>query len=193
MPDTPRGLTCYYELDSRLVVRAVGADWDRFAIENGAPELVSPNPIGQPLWMFLADATTVHLYETLFRRIADRRRPMTFPVRCDGAARRQYFSLTVSPGAGSGFAIASVLVRSEPRQAIHLFDRQVKRRRERLHVCSWCQRLEVGAHWFEVEDALLHLRLFERNTVPTIESCTCERCRRFMLTMLGDDSILPSY
>jgi hypothetical protein len=193
MPAPSRGLTCYYELDQRLVVRSVGADWDRFAIENGAPELVSPNPVGRPLWMFLTDATTVHLYEVVFRRVAVTRRSVTFPVRCDGASRRQFFSLTASPGSVSGFAIASVLVRSEPRQAIHLFERSVKRRKELLRVCSWCQRVEVAGRWFEVEDALLQLRLFERDSAPTIASCTCERCERFMLSMLTDDSILPSY
>lgn len=191
MPGTTRGLTCYYELDQRLVIRSVGADWDRFAIENGAPELVSPHPVGRPLWMFLSDATTVHLYELLFRRVTETRRPMTFPVRCDGPARRQYFSLTVSPGSVTGFAIASVLVRAEPRQPIHLFERSAKRRTERVRVCSWCQRVEVGGRWFEVEEALQHLRLFERDSEPAIDSCTCERCQRFMLTMLGDDVILP--
>ena len=188
MPGTTRGLTCYYELDQRLVVRKLGADWDRFAIENGAPELVAPHPVGRPLLMFLSDATTVHIYELLFKRVADTRRPITFPVRCDGAARRQYCSLTVNPGAAGGFAVTSVVVRAEPRRPVHLLERTARRRTETLFVCSWCQRVDLVGRWVEVEEAVATLRLFERDRVPRIESRVCRDCERFMLTLLRDDT-----
>jgi hypothetical protein len=187
MPGSARGLTCYYELDPRLIVRRVGADWDRFAIENGAPELVSPHPLGRPLLMFLTDAVTVHLYELLFARVAKSRRPIAFPVRCDGAARRQYFNLTVAPAPDSGFSVTSLLVRSEPRPPVLLFDRTARRRDESLRVCSWCQRVEMHGRWREAEAALSELRLFERDVPPRVDPAACEDCQHFMLTMLRGD------
>ena len=187
MPGTTRGLTCYYELDQRLILRRVGADWDQFAIENGAPELVSPNPLGRPLLMFLTDAATVHLYEMVFNRVAQSRRPMTFPVRCDGAARRQFFSLTVAPAPSGGFAISSLLVRSEPRQPIMFFERGARRRDDALRVCSWCQRVDINGRWYEVEEALSDLRLFERDSVPRVDAAVCADCERFMMSMLRDE------
>jgi hypothetical protein len=191
MSPTPGGPTCSYELDQRLVVRKLGPGWDRFAIENGAPELTSPHPLGQPLLMFLSDAATVHLYELLFARVAQTRRAITFPIRCDGAVRRRFLDLTIAPGASGGFALSSVLVRSEARQPILLFDRAARRREDSVTVCSWCQRLEVGGKWLEVEDAVTVLRLFERDDMPVVTSSVCDACERFMLTLLGADAKRP--
>jgi hypothetical protein len=191
MRTSDRGSTLSYELDHRLVVRHLGPGWDQFAIENGAPELVSPNPIGRPLWMFLSDATTVHLYELLFARVARTRRPITVPTRCDGAARRRFLDLTIAPGSAGGFSVSAVLVRSEPRKPILLFERAARRRVESVAVCSWCQRLDVHGHWMEVEDAVSVLRLFERDDMPTLTHTVCGGCERFMFTMLSDDVKLP--
>jgi hypothetical protein len=191
MSTTPVGLTCSYELDERLIVRKLGPGWDRFAIENGAPELASPHPIGQPLLMFLSDAATVHLYELLFKRVAHTRRPLTFPIRCDGAARRRFLELTVSPAARGGFLVSSVLVRSEPRRPILLFDRGARRRPEPVTVCSWCQRLQARGRWVEVEDAVALLRLFDRDDAPIVQSGVCDACERFMLTLLREDAKRP--
>jgi hypothetical protein len=186
-----RGSTLSYEVDERLVLRRLGPGWDDFAIQNGAPELVSPFPLGRPLWMFMDDATTVQLYELLFARVSRLRRAMTVPVRCDGAARRRFFALTIEPGPSGGFSISALLVRSEPRQPIRLFDRNARRRQESIAMCSMCQRLEVAGGWMEVEDAVTLLRLFERDDMPRLTHTVCESCERFMMTLLKDDAKLP--
>jgi hypothetical protein len=192
MPLGAHVVSCSYELDHRLVITRVGDGWDQFAIENGAPELVSPAPLGRPLLMYLTDATTVMLYEMLFERVAAARRPMTVPIRCDGATRRRFVDLTIFAKATGGFAIATVVVRSEPRPPLALFARGARRRPESLLICSWCNRVHVKAQWMEVDDAVRLLRLFERDDQPQLEHGVCESCRRFMLTMLADDSKLPS-
>jgi hypothetical protein len=188
--ESPAG-SCSYELDRRLVITGLGPGWDRTAIEHGAPELVSPWPIGKPLWMYLTDATTVHLYELLFERAIDVRRPITFPIRCDGPARRRFLELSILATPTRGFFISTILVRSEPRQPIALLERGVKRRPESLFICSWCNRAKVKERWVEVEEAVRLLRLFERDEPPQLQHAVCDACRRFMLTMLADDSKLP--
>lgn len=180
-----------YELDRRLVITRIGAGWDQFALENGAPELVSPAPLGRPLLLYLTDATTVQLYELLFERVAAARRPMTLPIRCDGATRRRFLDLTIFPMSTGGFSIVTVLVRSEPRRPITLFERGARRRPESLMVCSWCNRAHIKGHWMEMEQGVIELRLFERDDQPRLEHSVCDACRRFMFTMLADDSKLP--
>jgi hypothetical protein len=191
MPTSPGGLTCSYELDPQLFIRHLGPGWDRFALENGAPELTSPNPLGHPLWMYLSDSATVHLYELVFKRVAYTRRAVTFPIRCDGAARRRFLALTVSPGPGGGYTLSSVLVRSEPRRPILLFDPAVRRREDAVTVCSWCQRVDAHGMWVEVEEALSLLRLFERDDAPQVRAGVCDACSRFMFSILRQDPKLP--
>lgn len=191
MPTAPGGLTCSYELDHQLFIRHLGPGWDRFALENGAPELTSPHPLGRPLLMFLSDAATVHLYELLFKRVAYTRRPMTFPIRCDGAARRRFLHLTVAPGLSGGYSLSSVLVRSEPRRPILLFDTAVRRTDDAVTVCSWCQRVEAPGKWLEVEEAISLMRLFERDDAPRVKAGVCEACERFMFSILRQDPKLP--
>jgi hypothetical protein len=186
MPTPERGLTCTYELDDRLILRRFGPGWDETAIENGAPELVSPHLVGRPLLMFLSDATTVHLYELLFKRVADMRRPITVPMRCDGAARRRFLQLTIAPLAAGGFTVTTLLVRSEARLPILLFEPHVRRRPQSLAVCSWCQRAEAQGRWVEVEEAVSVLRLFEVDSVPQVTAAVCESCERFLRTLLHD-------
>ena len=191
MSSTPGSLACSYELDQQLFIRHLGPGWDQFAIENGAPELVSPRPLGQPLLLFLSDATTVHLYEILFKRVVQTRRSISFPIRCDGAARRRFLNLSVSLAAGGGFSLSSVLVRSEPRQPIHLFDPAKRRRQGSVIVCSWCQRVEANGTWVEVEEAIALLRLFERDDPPHAKGGVCDACERFMLSLLREGWNLP--
>ena len=61
-----RAASCSYHLDERLTITEVGHGWDHFALENGAPELIWPAPLGRPLMLFVADATTVHLTSSSF-------------------------------------------------------------------------------------------------------------------------------
>jgi hypothetical protein len=84
-----RPARCSYELDQRLIISSLGPGWDEFAIENGAPELLSPAPIGRPLLLFVSDPITAHLYELLFERAARSRTAIAFPIRCDAPALRR--------------------------------------------------------------------------------------------------------
>jgi hypothetical protein len=188
----PGPICCSYDLDRQLVIAALGPGWDVFAIENGAPQLVSPQPLGQPLLMYLTDATTVHLYERIFERVSVTRRAVTFPIRCDGATIRRYLDLTIAIRPAGGFRVTTVLTRSERRTPIRLLQPAVSRTQELLVMCSWCKRIRLKGGWAEVEDAVAQLRLFERDEQPDVTHGICEQCHRFMATLLLDDAELPS-
>ena len=184
--------TCSYELDDRLVIRNLGPGWNETAIENEASELLSPAPVGQPLLMFLTDATTVQLYELLFERVMVARKSITFPIRCDAPHLRRYLNVTLSSKPTGGYIVSTLLTRSELRPHVALLAPDAPRRKDAVTVCSWCKRANVEGNWVEVEKAITLLRLFESREQPRVTHGICDACHRFMLTMLADDSKLPS-
>jgi hypothetical protein len=183
--------TCSYELDAGLVIRGLGPGWDEAAIMHGARQLVSPGPVGRPLLMYLTDATTVHLYELLFERVAATRRPIAFPIRCDAPHVRRYLAVTIALKPAGGFVVSTLLTRAEIRPSVPLLAADVLRGDDVITVCSWCKRVNVDGRWVEVEMAVASLRLFERRQQPQVSHGICDACDRFMRTMLADDSTLP--
>lgn len=185
-------LMCSYDLDRHLVITGLGPGWDEFALENGAAELIAPAPVGHPLMMYVSDATTVHLYELLFSRVASERRQVSFPIRCDGPAIRRYLTVTISPRAGAGFRVSTALVRAETRPPVQLLASSLPRRRDQLVVCGWCKKAKVGEQWAELEHAVELLGVFEDRVPPEITHGICTTCQRFMFTLLENESELPS-
>jgi hypothetical protein len=191
MNDTNSAAACSYDLDQQLIITGLGPGWDEFAFENAAAELVSPGPIGQPLMKFVADATTVHLYELLFERAARDKHPVTVPIRCDAPGLRRYLHLTISARPIGGYRVATSLIRAEVRQPVGLLAAHVARRDDHLVMCGWCKRVHVERQWLEVEPAVALLGLFERELPPQITHGICDACQGFLLTMLADDAKLP--
>jgi hypothetical protein len=182
---------CSYDLDRHLVITSLGPGWDEFALENGAAELLAPAPVGHPLMMYVSDATTVHLYELLFTRVSRERREVSFPIRCDGPALRRYLTVTISPKAGAGFRVNTMLVRSEARAPVQLLATSLPRRQDQLVVCGWCKKAGVGEQWVELEQAVALLGMFEGRDPPEMTHGICTTCQRFMITLLADDAELP--
>jgi hypothetical protein len=187
MATVHRAADCTYELDQQLTITAVGAGWDEFALENGAPELTAPAPIGRPLMIFVTDATTVHLYEQLFQRAARIKRPITFPIRCDSPELRRYLDLTIIATANGRFSVSTSLVRLESRARLPLFAAAV-RHEGSLVMCAWCKRASVEERWVELEEAVSSLRLFERRHQPLLQHGICADCHRRMLSLLETSS-----
>jgi hypothetical protein len=176
---------CSYELDQYLTITTVGAGWDEFALANSAPELLSPAPIGRPLLLFIADSTTAHLYERLFKRVADTKRSVTVPIRCDSPELRRYLTLTIAPGV-NGFVVSTHLVRLEARKRLTMLTSDLPRHEGSLVMCGWCKRAEVKGKWLEIEDAVAALRLFERRTQPLVQYGICEDCHQRVLALIDD-------
>lgn len=190
MDNTNSAAACSYDLDQQLIITGLGPGWDAFAFENAAAELVSPNPIGQPLMKFIADATTVHLYELLFERVARDKRAITIPIRCDAPGLRRYLHLTVSARPTGGYRVATSLIRAEPRQPVGLLAAHVGRGGH-VVMCGWCKRVHVEQQWLEVEQAIVALGIFEGQLPPQVTHGICDACQTFLLTMLADDAKLP--
>lgn len=168
---------CVYDLDADHRIVAVSGSWSAFALENGAPELVAPAPLGRSVFTYVADATTTHLYRAVFEAVARSGLPVVLPIRCDAPALRRFLELRVErPPGRTGVRVRSALVRTEARDPVPLLDRTRSRSDQLLRMCSWCKVVEVDGRWCSVEEAVAALRLFERAHLPAITHTMCPAC-----------------
>jgi hypothetical protein len=94
--DAMDGIACAVDAESRVV--AVGRRrWDRFAIENGAPELRADNIIGRNLFEFVSGPDMRQAYRDLADRIISTGEPASAAVRCDGPGAVRELRLSIAP------------------------------------------------------------------------------------------------
>jgi hypothetical protein len=166
-----------YELDADFRIRAVDSAWSEFAAANGAPELVvPPGPVGQSVFAYIQDPTTVDLYRRLFERVLRTGQAAVLPFRCDSPALRRFLEMEIRTGALSGLQLHTRVLRLEARAPVGLLERAVPRSGDLLRMCGWCKAVEVAGRWHDVTDAVVALRLFEREVIPAITHGICPPC-----------------
>ncbi|HEV2131118.1 MAG TPA: hypothetical protein VGR27_08445 [Longimicrobiaceae bacterium] len=166
-----------YELDAQDRIRSTGADWDRFAAANGAPELDSRSILLTPLWHFVTGSEVQHLLRLLFERVRSRNTTVRLPFRCDSPSARRFMELTVRPLPAYALAVESRLLRTESRQYIPLLERSPRLRYGFLTMCSWCKRIRlVNGEWVEVERAIELMDLFAAADLPMLSHRICRSC-----------------
>jgi hypothetical protein len=168
-----------YWVDDRDRLVRVNDGWDAFARENDAPELTLDRVIDQPLWAFIGDEATRHLYAQLLLRV---RRGVTarFSLRCDSPTARRRLQMVVSPADLGAVRFESVVTASEPRPDQRLLRRDLPRGPGLLTVCSWCKRVSLPEGWAEVEDAVARLAVFDVDRPPALTHGICPPCAQQM-------------
>lgn len=53
-------------------------------------------------------------------------------------------------------------------------------------MCGWCNRVDAGGAWVEIEEALPRLRLLEYATPPKVTHGMCEGCLETMKAQLRE-------
>jgi hypothetical protein len=99
-----------------------------------------------------------------------------FPFRCDSPTARRHLEMRLTRRPDDTVQFESVVLASELRVQQPLWDRHVPRGEDLVPVCSWCKRVETAGEWFEVEDAIGRLRLFERHDMPRLSHGICRDC-----------------
>lgn len=178
-------VSCSYELDDRFRIVSLDPGWSAFACENGAPELAAPGPIGRPIWDYISDATTAHMWRQIFGKVLGAGEPMVVPIRCDSPTARRFLELVVAPVPGSGLRVSSTVVRVEARREVPL-PAAGAAGEAMLRMCSWCQRVLAGDQWIEPEQLVTRLRLFESGPLPDITHGMCPDCHREVNDLVGD-------
>ena len=176
--------TCAYELDAAFRIAAVDARWSEFATANDAPELAS-GQLGRPVLQFIADSTTALLYRQLFQRVQNSGNPVTLPFRCDSPTRRRFLNLTIERRDDGGLRLETTVTKIEARPPMELLGRRRDSGGVPLRVCGWCKSVEVGGCWYEVEEAVRSLRLFDRDLLPPVTHGMCPPCHERLMHKLG--------
>lgn len=177
------GITYLLDADTRLV--SVGGNWERFAVANGALELLPPEPLGRPMDSFIADDTTAQIWSDIYEKVRATDRALSFPIRCDGPDMIRELMMTIT-GTGGGFLIRSVVISEMPRGRIPFPMAPPSSGDDAIvRSCAWCKRIDVRGKWCELDLAVLTLSLFRRERLPAISHAICDDCLARMEQLLS--------
>jgi hypothetical protein len=87
-----------YELNAEDEISSVNEEWFRFALANDGMPLRPSQVLGRPLWDFIGDMETQHIYRLLHRRVRADGAPVRLRFRCDAPNRRRYLELGITAG-----------------------------------------------------------------------------------------------
>lgn len=166
---------CYHLNDKDEIIH-VNDEWLEFALTNEGNDLIPEKVLGRYLWDFIADSTTVQIYRQLVDK-ARQGKPTRFTLRCDSPDCRRLLEMTISSDDEKQVQFATRILYSEKREPVVLLSRNMLRSDEFLRTCSWCNKFAVGGErWVEVEDALVELRVFEKDVMPRLTHGICKKC-----------------
>jgi hypothetical protein len=175
--DTQSDQEFVYHIDREDRVIFCDTAWHRFACENNAPELDTPEIIGRPLLDFVATQETRVLYTLLMAKARTEQRTVVVTFRCDGPLCRRMMRLEIAPLEGDALRFTSVLVEEEPRPYMALLDPDAPRSDRFIAMCGWCKQVKVDeTHWLEVEAASEALHLLIQPRLPQITHSICQSC-----------------
>lgn len=172
-----------YRVNDQDEIVFVNAAWDQFAASNGGENLLAPQILHRSLWDFIQDLTTSDLY----RRILHRARtvgPVRFTLRCDSPSSRRLLAMHVLGGGDGAVEFRTTTLREEPRAAVSLMTAARSDPAAILCMCGWCQKVQVGSSWEEVEVAVQRLHLFDNTHLPAVTHGICPSCYQAMLQTL---------
>ena len=165
-----------YHLDGDDRIGWVNDAWRFFADANGAP-LETREPLGRPLWDFVTNPETRHLYGAMFAKARRTGRPITVEFRCDAPTCRRAMALTMTRRGPTGLALRVETLHLEPREPVRLLDVTLGRDARMLSMCGWCKKVALADdRWVEVEDAVAELGLFHAPSLPGITHGICPAC-----------------
>ena len=185
MPVQAKTTLFSYIIDSDNRVTMVSKEWLRFAQENSATHLTQESIIGKPLFDFIADPETRHLYQMVINKVRSTGTTLSLPFRCDAPGLRRYMQLVIAPLQNQYLQLVGEILREEPREPVPLLDNHTERSDQFLTICSWCKRVKVLNNWLEVEEAVDELGLFHQSPLPQLTHGMCQQCKESALSQAG--------
>jgi hypothetical protein len=124
--------------------------WNRFALENSAPELAIPhNVLGKSLFDFITGEETKESYRLYVKALISRQvENVVFYYSCDSPESQRAMRMTVTPvfadGKPVGILYHSVLLKEETRAPMnHLLKENYGKDLPLLGICSYCKNVRV--------------------------------------------------
>ncbi|MBM3821916.1 MAG: hypothetical protein FJ404_03330 [Verrucomicrobia bacterium] len=164
-----------YRVNAADKICFTNKQYDEFAAANEGNAALTAAVLHRPIWDFISDPTTRHLYEKVIERVRDDR-SIRFSFRCDSPACRRKLELTVVSVEDGGVEFRTRTISEETRATQALLQHRAGPSESLLRMCAWCNAIEVDGVWVEVEEAARRLRLFEHSYLPTLTHGMCEPC-----------------
>ncbi|MCE9615974.1 MAG: PAS domain-containing protein [Lentisphaerae bacterium] len=178
---------CIYRIDASYRIVAVGGSWAEFALANGGDNLLPDDVLGRPLWEFVTDDNTRHLYRMLIDRVVHTRVAVSIPFRCDSPDKRRFMQMSIAPHATALCEFTSRMVRVETRPPQVLLADQERPRMGTIRICSWCKSVEVAAsRWEEIEEAARQMEFFAAASLPFVTHTICPKCNERITGQLNE-------
>lgn len=176
---TVEALSYAIDLEDRLI--KVDEGFYRFAEENGWDG--AADCLGRSLWDFIAGQDVRKLQRLLVRRVREGARDVTLPFRCEapGFVREMEIRIDATGSRRAVLFTATLTYEEDRDESQPLYDVNVRRGRDFLPMCAWCDRFLVSGEWIEVEEAARRLQLFRRAEMPILDHSICPRCSKQLL------------
>lgn len=166
-----------YHINSNDVLVYTCNNWDSFALENDAPEMISSNVLGRKIWDFISNTETRYLYKLIFDYVRSLKKESDVIIRCDAPETIRLLNLKISYGSNGLLIIKSFPMKIQRQEYLPLLDRKVERSQEIIKMCSYCKGIEIAHEkWLSLEKALNELDLFQREKPPQISHGVCTDC-----------------
>ena len=177
-----------YSIDEEDIIVSVSPNWESFARANAwASKLKPKKVVGHPLWDFIQDPETRHLYQELFKKVRTGSPCGSIPFRCDSPQERRFLSLGITLQPKDHIEITSTILKTERRDPIRLLEKDQQRSKDLLRICSMCKKIAANRNnWVEIEEGLTQLKLFEARMVPQLTHGICPDCYRDVMADLDD-------
>jgi hypothetical protein len=163
-----------YSVDDGDRIDWVNAEWDRFALANDAPRLLASAVIGSTLWSHVSDLTLRHLLQKIFARARSSQQPLFLACRCDAPQVRRELDVCIESRDGRSVLVTSAVTSEIPR----LIPYTLSGKLGIIRMCSWCNAVDVGGRWVEVEVAVHEIGLLKGPHHPDITHTLCLRCEQ---------------
>jgi hypothetical protein len=169
-------LSVSYRVDAADRIVATGGDWERAALEGGAPQLRQVQQT--QLFDWIADPELSQLWQLLLAEARAGSRTLVLRLACDAPALRRRVELGLTPSPDGSVTFTSVELERTPRPTVSLLEEEASRDATLppLPLCSWCARAQTDGEWVSLEQASARLGLFEQELLPPLQHTICADC-----------------
>ena len=180
----------WYRLDPKDRIIALDNSWNKFAVDNGAPELDQSAVIGETIWRFFAGRAARYYYEELFQASRRLGSEMTISFRCDAPDMERAMELTVQPRAANELILKTTTIGVKRTPWHKLWDCKKVRSDVLVTACSWCKRVKAGERrWLQLSEAIPKMALLNHQSPPEVSHGVCPSCETLLQAELYSEPL----
>ena len=175
-----------YRIDENDKIVFVSDNWSKFALDNDATETcIPPFVLSKPLWEFIGDDETIHLYQLVIDRIRTEKKTVKISINCDSPNLRRFMQITIKPFLENQIEFTSKVINKEKREYLPILNKDAPRTDEFVRICSYCKKIAVTENeWVETEEAIVFLKLFQKDKLPQLTHGVCPACYESVMSEL---------